>query len=163
MYSVNGGLTKGMVKAVIASVSKGIKSGSGLFADIGQASRLAAALDDVLDTPVSPELLPPTENGEIAQITEDRVGPYELHDFFLWHLVFLGKDRKKVQWLAGQVFERDYSAETIEKWLEVFCRRFMSQQFKRDCAPGGPQVAENSFSPRGGWIMPSDAYADLWK
>ena len=163
MYSVNGGLTKGMVKAVIASVSEGIKSGNGLFADLEQASRLAEALDDVLDTPVSPELLPPTESGEIAQITEDKVGPYELHDFYLWHMVFLGKDRQKVLWLAKQVFEGSYDNETIEKWLDTFCRRFVSQQFKRDCAPGGPQVADNSFSPRGGWVMPSDASGDFWK
>ena len=163
MYCVNGGLTKGMVKAVIASVSEGIKAGNGLFADFEEAGRLAEALDDVLATPISPELLPPTESGEITQITEDRVGPYELHDFYLWHMVFLGKDKQKVLWLANQVFEGVYDSETIEKWIDIFCKRFISQQFKRDCAPGGPQVADNSFSPRGGWVMPSDATGEFWK
>ena len=163
MYGVNGSLTKGMVKAVIATVSADIKAGVGPFAGLAQADRLAAALDDVLDTPISPELLPPDANGKIAQITEDKVGPYELHDFFLWHMVFLGKSREKTAWLAKQTFAGDYDGETVDKWLATFCRRFSSQQFKRDCAPGGPQAADFSFSPRGGWVMPSDASGELWK
>ena len=163
MYGVNGGLTKGMVKAVIGAVSARTSRGEGPFGSLKDRTRLGDALDDVLQTPISPELLPPDESGTIVQITEDKVGPYELHDFILWHMVFLGKSREKTAWLAKQVFEGVFDEPTVDKWLEVFCRRLVSQQFKRDCSAGCPQVLPFSFSPRTGWLMPSDASGNFWK
>jgi len=163
MYGVNGGLTKGLVKAVIGAVSSCTRRGEGPFGQCIDRVRLCDALDDVLATPVSPELLPPDENGSIAQITEDKVGPYELHDFILWHMVHLGKSREKTAWLAKQTFRGMYEEAVVDQWLEVFCRRLVSQQFKRDCSAGCPQVLDFSFSPRTGWLMPSDASGNFWK
>lgn len=123
---------------------------------------LRDTLLDVLDTPVSPELLPP-KDGEIAQKTEDIVGPYELHDFFLYHTVRNGFSPDKIFRIAKNVFEGEYTEETIEEWLAVFCRRFFNQQFKRSCMPDGVKVGSVDLSPRGSWRMPSDAKSSLWR
>ena len=117
---------------------------------------------DIVDTPISPELLPP-KDGEITQSTEDIVGPYELHDFFLYHMVQRGASPEKIFRLAKMAFAGDYEDKTIAKWLNVFVRRFFSQQFKRSCLPDGPKVSEISLSPRGGFTMPSDVAADIYK
>lgn len=116
-----------------------------------------AILLDILDTPVSPELLPPDENGKIAQKTEDNIGPYELHDFFLYNFVRFGFDKAKLKRLAQKAFDGTYTNEEIEKWLNVFIKRFFISQFKRSCIPDGPKVGSVSLSPRGDWRMPSDA------
>ncbi len=163
MYSVNRGLTKGLVRAVIAEITATAKMNETFFSGFPHTKELAAILRDVLDTPVSPELLPPNEDGSIAQITEDKVGPYALHDFFLWHLVFLGRNPDTVLWLAEQAFYGDYDSKTIEAWLSVFRRRFIANQFKRGCSPDGPKVTDYGLSPRGEWLMPSDASDAFWK
>jgi len=150
MYAVNVSIPKTLVRyltAYEAEKSEGI---------------LKNVLLDVLDTPVSPELLPPDNNGEIAQKTEDVVGPYELHDFFLYYLVRFGFSPSKIYYLAKQSFEGKYDNPTIEKWLTVFIKRFFSQQFKRSCLPDGPKVGSVTLSPRGDWRMPSDASVNLW-
>ena len=118
-------------------------------------------MEDILDSPVSPELLPAV-NGKIAQKTEDLVGPYELHDFFLFYIVRCAFPPRKVYRLAKRAFHGQYSDEVILKWLKTFYRRFFAQQFKRNCLPDGPKVGSVSFSPRGDWRMPSDAMAQLW-
>ena len=123
---------------------------------------LKAVLLDVLDTPVSPELLPPDENGEIAQKTEDVVGPYELHDFFLYYLVRFGFAPEKIYYLAKISFKEKYDNQTIKNWLTVFIKRFFSQQFKRSCLPDGPKVGSVTLSPRSDWRMPSDASVNMW-
>ncbi len=119
-------------------------------------------LNDILDTPVSPELLPP-DNGKISQKTEDLVGPYELHDFYLYYVIRLGYAPHKIYRMAVKAFKGTYDKETIMKWLKVFYRRFFAQQFKRSCLPDGPKVGTVSLSPRGDWRMPSDASAALWQ
>ena len=152
MYGVNGSIPKTLVRHLTAYAA-------------GQAEasdpELAAVLRDILDTPVSPELLPPKE-GEIAQRTEDLVGPYELHDFFLYYAVRWGFGPRKVFRLALAALEEDYGRETILKWLKNFYRRFFAQQFKRSCLPDGPKVGSLALSPRGDWRMPSDAVNTLW-
>lgn len=122
---------------------------------------LKDVLYDVLDTPVSPELLPP-KDGEIAQKTEDLVGPYELHDFFLYYFLRFGYSPRKIYRIARLAFAGEYEEETILKWLCTFLRRFFTQQFKRSCLPDGPKVGTVALSPRGDWRMPSDACVDLW-
>ncbi len=149
MYAVNAGIPKTLMRHLVAHVAG--QSGQGL----------AAVLRDILDTPVSPELLPP-EGGEIAQRTEDLVGPYELHDFFLYYAVARGFAPRKVYRLALHALGGSYDRAVILKWLKSFYRRFFSQQFKRSCMPDGPKVGELSLSPRGDWRMPSDAVAALW-
>ena len=121
-----------------------------------------AVLEDILATPVSPELLPADENGEIVQKTEDLVGPYELHDFFLYHMLRFGETPSKIYRLALIAFDGIYSGDVILHWLKTFIRRFFSQQFKRSCIPDGPKVGSVTLSPRGDWRMPSDASAALW-
>ena len=116
---------------------------------------------DILDTPVSPELIPP-EDGQISQKTEDLVGPYELHDFFLYHILRFGRHPAKVYRLALKAFEGVYDAATILRWLQTFYRRFFAQQFKRSCLPDGPKVGSVAVSPRGDLRMPSDACVTLW-
>ena len=123
--------------------------------------QLSACLRDILDTPVSPELLPPKE-GEIAQKTEDLVGPYQLHDFFLYYAVRWGFSPRKVYRLAQYALGSEYSNEMLLKWLNNFYRRFFTQQFKRSCLPDGPKVGTVTLSPRGDWAMPSDAVNALW-
>jgi NAD+ synthase (glutamine-hydrolysing) len=119
-------------------------------------------LKKILDTPISPELLPPDPKGEIKQKTEDIVGPYELHDFFLYHMIRYGASPSKILYLARQAFKGRYCEETIKSWLRVFLKRFFSQQFKRSCLPDGPKVGTISLSPRGDWRMPSDAEVRVW-
>lgn len=145
MYAVNSGIPKTLVRYLVDWVSHTLE---------GEAELI---LQDVLDTPVSPELLPADENGEIAQKTEDLVGPYELHDFFLYYFVRFGFTPEKIRFLANNAFDGDYTDEVIVKWLKVFLRRFFAQQFKRSCMPDGPKVGSINLSPRGDWRMPSDA------
>ena len=123
---------------------------------------LQKVLLDILDTPVSPELLPPEKDGTIAQKTEDVVGPYELHDFFLYYFVRFGYTPSKIFYLASKTFKDDYDRQTIKKWLLTFLRRFFTQQFKRSCIPDGPKIGSVTLSPRGDWRMPSDALSKLW-
>ncbi len=150
MYGINASVTKTLVRCLVTYI-----------ADTAEDKGLAAVLYDILDTPVSPELLPASE-GEISQKTEDLVGPYELHDFFLYYLIARSCSPRKVFRLAHYVFAGDYDDATILKWLRTFCRRFFAQQFKRSCLPDGPKVGDLSLSPRGDWRMPSDASAALW-
>ena len=152
MYAVNGGIPKTLVRHLTAYAANECEATD---------PQLAAVLRDILDTPVSPELLPPKE-GEIAQKTEDLVGPYELHDFFLFYVVRRGFSPRKVYRLALAALEGTYDRETILKWLKNFYRRFFTQQFKRSCLPDGPKVGSVTVSPRGGWQMPSDAVSALW-
>jgi NAD+ synthase (glutamine-hydrolysing) len=119
-------------------------------------------LEDVINTPISPELIPADENGEIKQKTENLVGPYELHDFFLYHFMRFGFSSEKIYLLAQNAFEGKYDNDTIRYWLKTFMRRFFQQQFKRSCMPDGPKVGSVSLSPRGDWRMPSDAVCTLW-
>ncbi len=150
MYGVNAGIPKTLVRHLVDFCSKTAES-----------PQLAKVLQDILNTPVSPELLP-AENGDISQKTEELVGPYELHDFFLYYLIRWGCEPKKVLRLAEYAFDGVYDRETILKWLKVFIRRFFNQQFKRSCLPDGPKVGTLSLSPRGDLRMPSDAVSDLW-
>lgn len=150
MYGVNAGVPKTLVRHLVQ-----------YYADACGNRELAEVLRDVLDTPVSPELLPPVD-GEIAQKTEDLVGPYELHDFFLYYMLRCGFPPAKVYRVARLAFRGLYEDEVILKWLKVFCRRFFSQQFKRSCLPDGPKVGSVAVSPRGDLRMPSDASARLW-
>ncbi len=152
MYGVNGSIPKTLVRHLTACAADEAE---------GSDPELAAVLRDILDTPVSPELLPPRE-GEIAQKTEDLVGPYELHDFFLYYALRWGFSPRKVFRLALQALGEDYGRETILKWLKNFYRRFFAQQFKRSCLPDGPKVGSLALSPRGDWRMPSDAVNTLW-
>ena len=117
---------------------------------------------DIVDTPISPELIPADENGNIKQKTEDLVGPYELHDFFLYHFLRFGSYPSKIYFLAQKAFAGIYDNATVKKWLYTFFRRFFQQQFKRSCLPDGPKVGSVSLSPRGDWRMPSDAVSRLW-
>lgn len=151
MYGVNCSIPKTLIKYLIEYV-----------ADTTDDNKLRDILKDILDTPVSPELLPPDENGEIAQITEDVVGPYELHDFFLYNMMRLGFEPDKIYYLAQIAFKDKYDNKTIYKWLRNFYWRFFSQQFKRSCIPDGPKVGSVSLSPRGDWRMPSDASVSDW-
>ena len=123
--------------------------------------KLKEVLDSINDTPVSPELIPPKE-GEISQITEDLVGPYELHDYFLYYGIRCGFSPKKVYRIALESFENRYNKETILKWMKVFYSRFFNQQFKRSCLPDGVKVGSVSLSPRGDLRMPSDALSNDW-
>ncbi|MCI2112189.1 MAG: NAD(+) synthase [Ruminococcus sp.] len=150
MYAVNASIPKTLVRYLTAYEAQ--KSDG----------TLKNVLLDVLDTPVSPELLPPDKNGEIAQKTEDVVGPYELHDFFLYYLVRFGYAPSKIYYMAKLSFKDKYSEETIKKWLTVFIKRFFSQQFKRSCLPDGPKVGSVTLSPRSDWRMPSDASVKAW-
>ena len=122
---------------------------------------LRDVLLDILDTPVSPELLPP-KDGKISQKTEDLVGPYELHDFYLYYMMRFGYTPSKIYRLACYTFQDAYDRATIYKWLRTFYRRFFSQQFKRSCLPDGPKVGSVALSPRGDWRMPSDASVAMW-
>lgn len=150
MYGVNASVPKTLVRYLVEYA-----------ADTEKDKELKRVLYDVLDTPVSPELLPP-EDGNIAQKTEDLVGPYELHDFYLYYMLRFGYEPGKIFRLAESTFAGDYDRETILKWLKTFCRRFFSQQFKRSCLPDGPKVGTVALSPRGDWRMPSDACAAVW-
>ena len=150
MYGVNASVPKTLVRYLVKRA-----------ADIEEDKELKAVLYDVLDTPVSPELLPPKE-GHIAQKTEDLVGPYELHDFYLYYFLRFGYAPSKIFKLAEIAFADEYDSVTILKWLETFCRRFFAQQFKRSCLPDGPKIGSVALSPRGDWRMPSDACVAAW-
>ena len=150
MYGVNASVPKTLVRHLVKYAADDTKD-----------EALKNVLYDVLDTPVSPELLPP-KDGDIAQKTEDLVGPYELHDFFLYFILRFGYEPSKIFRIACMTFDGEYDKETIFKWLETFCRRFFSQQFKRSCLPDGPKVGTVALSPRGDWRMPSDACVAVW-
>ena len=151
MYGVNAGVPKTLIQYLIRFLA-----GQEAF------TPQRATLLDVVDTPISPELTPADSSGNIKQKTEDLVGPYELHDFFLYHFMRFGFRPAKIYMLAQNAFASHYDAATIKKWLSTFCRRFFAQQFKRSCLPDGPKVGSISLSPRGDWRMPSDACSTLW-
>ena len=151
MYGVNASVPKTLVKHLVKWVAEH---------SVDEASR--RTLLDIVDTPISPELIPADENGNIRQITEDLVGPYELHDFFLYYFLRGGFAPSKIYFLAVRTFRGVYDEETVKKWLQTFCRRFFNQQFKRSCLPDGPKVGSVSLSPRGDWRMPSDASSGVW-
>ena len=149
MYSVNSSIPKTLVKYLVKYI-----------ADTDKKNK--KVLYDILSTPISPELLPADEKGNIKQITEDKIGPYILHDFYLYHFFRYGASPKKIYMLAVNTFENEYSKEEILKWLKVFIKRFFTQQFKRSCMPDGVKVGSISLSPRGDLRMPSDASYNIW-
>lgn len=157
MYGVNAGVPKTLIKYLVKFVATSEDS-----------DETRSILLDIIDTPISPELIPADEAGNITQKTEDLVGPYELHDFFLYHIIRFGYRPSKIFMLARKAFDGSnpeapfYDDETIKKWLTIFLRRFFNQQFKRSCLPDGPKVGSVSLSPRGDWRMPSDASSALW-
>ena len=151
MYGLNAGVPKTLVQYLIRYIAM-----------IPAFSEQRDTLIDVVETPISPELTPADAQGNIAQKTEDLVGPYELHDFFIYYLLRLGFRPAKIFMLAQHAFAGKYDDDTIKKWLQTFCRRFFNQQFKRSCLPDGPKVGSVSLSPRGDWRMPSDAASSLW-
>ena len=150
MYGVNASVPKTLVRHLVR-----------YYADTCGDEKLSAILLDVLDTPVSPELLPP-KDGVIAQKTEDLVGPYELHDFYLYYMLRAGFGPAKIYRIAKKAFAGQYEEEVILKWLKTFYRRFFAQQFKRSCLPDGPRVGSVAVSPRGDWRMPSDGCVRIW-
>ena len=147
MYGVNAGVPKTLVRYLVSYIAQEMAT---------------EVLRDIVDTPISPELIPADEQGNIRQKTEDLVGPYELHDFFLYYFLRFGFRPSKIYMLAQKAFAGIYDEEVIKKWLQTFCRRFFTQQFKRSCMPDGPKVGSVSLSPRGDWRMPSDASSALW-
>ena len=151
MYGVNSGVPKTLVRWIVQTVSE-----DPAFA----AAR--ATLEDILDTPISPELLPPDEKGQILQQTEDIVGPYALHDFFLYYAVRFGYEPARIYELCCMAFEGLFDRAIILKWLRSFYRRFWTQQFKRNCIPDGVKIGSIALSPRGDWRMPSDARSAAW-
>lgn len=151
MYAVNTSIPKTLVRSLVKFVAEN---------EVDEKSKVT--LLDVVDTPVSPELLPADDKGEIAQKTEDIVGPYELHDYFLYYMLRFGFSPKKIFFMARRSFDGQFDAETIKKWLRIFFKRFFQQQFKRSCMPDGPKVGSVNFSPRGDWRMPSDASSRMW-
>lgn len=150
MYGVNCSVPKTLVRYLVSFVAD------------ERGGELGEVLREILATPVSPELLPPDSSGKIAQKTEDTLGPYEVHDFFLYHFQRFGASPDKLMFMACRAFDGVYSREQLEKWLRLFLKRFFSQQFKRSCIPDGPKVGSVSLSPRGDWRMPSDAHAEAW-
>lgn len=151
MYAVNSGVPKTLIQYLVR------------WAADQSNAEVRDVLLDILDTPITPELLPAHEDGEISQKTEEVIGPYELHDFFLYHTVKYGARPRKIGFLAEHAFDGKYTPKEIKCWLDVFVKRFFSQQFKRNCIPDGPKVGTISLSPRGDWRMPSDAVDDLWR
>ena len=150
MYGVNASIPKTLVRHLVHYAARTARQDT-----------LRDVLMDILDTPVSPELLP-SQNGEISQQTEEIVGPYELHDFFLFYAIRYGFSPRKILFLARQAFGTSYSDQELHRWLRNFYWRFFAQQFKRSCIPDGPKVGSVSLSPRGDWRMPSDASSALW-
>ena len=151
MYGVNGSIPKTLVKYLVEWVANN---------KVDEASR--ATLLDIVDTPISPELIPADEHGNIKQKTEDLVGPYELHDFFLYQIIRFGYHPAKILFLAEKAFAGEYDRATLLKWLKNFYRRFFIQQFKRSCLPDGPKVGTLCLSPRSDWRMPTDAVSRIW-
>jgi len=163
MYNVNAGVPKTLIRYLLRWIIdhklNGPEADKSFCSDN---AALSYTLEDILNTPVSPELLPPGGDGNIAQKTEDSVGPYILNDFFIYYTVRYGMEPEKLFYIAKSAFSDDYSGETIKKWLKVFYTRFFTQQFKRNCMPDGPKTGSVCFSPRGSWRMPSDADNSLW-
>ncbi len=155
MYGVNASVPKTLIRYLIKYVAD---NPTGHFKN----KNVSEILLDILDTPVSPELLPPSDNGTISQVTEDIVGPYELHDFFLYNFMRMGFSSDKIIFLAKKAFSEKYTDEIIEKWFNIFLKRFFAQQYKRSCLPDGPKVGSVSLSPRGDWRMPSDARYNMF-
>ena len=151
MYGVNAGVPKTLVRSLVC------------WAAANRFETVSEILLDIADTPISPELLPAGEDGKIQQVTEDLVGPYELHDFFIYNFIRFGYTPSKIMFLARKAFEGRYDDDTIRKWLKTFIRRFFNQQFKRSCLPDGPKVGSVGLSPRGDWDMPSDAWSTLFQ
>ena len=150
MYGVNAGVPKTLVRHLVENEAEHLPK------------EIADILYDVLDTPVSPELLPPDENGKIQQKTEDTLGPYEVHDFYLYHFLRFGTRPEKMLFMASRAFAGVYTEEQLKRWLRLFIKRFWNNQFKRSCLPDGPKVGSVSLSPRGDWRMPSDADMEIW-
>lgn len=150
MYDVNGSVPKTLVRALVLHQ-----------AIVTADPALSRVLEDVAETPVSPELLP-SFGEEMEQKTEDIIGPYELHDFTLYHMLRYGTSPRRIFRMAQEAFAGKYSRDTILRWMKVFYKRFFAQQFKRSCMPDGPAVGCVTLSPRGGWVMPSDAASALW-
>ena len=159
MYAVNCDIPKTLVRHAVNWYADHARKFS---ADEEKAAELAAVLRDILDTPVSPELLPADSHGQIAQKTESILGAYEIHDFYLYHFAKYGAPPQKLLFLANYAFAGKYSEEELQKALKVFVRRFFTQQFKRSCIPDGPKVGTISLSPRADWRMPSDASYSDW-
>ncbi|MBQ2367206.1 MAG: NAD(+) synthase, partial [Bacteroidaceae bacterium] len=151
MYGVNASVPKTLIQHIVKHIAASSDD-----------EKIRTTLLDIVETPISPELIPADEQGNIKQKTEDLVGPYELHDFFLYHFVCNGFAPAKIFFMAQRAFCGIYDRETIKKWLTTFCRRFFIQQFKRSCMPDGPKVGNCSLSPRGDWKMPTDACSALW-
>lgn len=151
MYGVNASIPKSLIRWMIDSLI-----------EYNVFEKATDVLRDILDTPISPELLPPDEKGNIAQETEDIVGPYALHDFFLYYLMRFGFEPEKIYHLACRAFKDDFEPDAVLKWMKMFYRRFFTQQFKRNCMPDGVKVGSICLSPRGDWRMPSDASARVW-
>lgn len=150
MYGVNAGVPKTLVRHLVRNEAQQLPE------------EIAKILNDILDTPVSPELLPPDENGNIQQKTEETLGPYEVHDFYLYHFLRFGARPEKLLFMASRAFAGIYTEEQLKNWLKLFVRRFFTNQFKRSCLPDGPKVGSVSLSPRGDWRMPSDADCSVW-
>ena len=150
MYNVNCDIPKTLVRSIVYYIST------------ISVNTISTTLKNILETPISPELLPPDRNGNIIQKTEDNIGPYELHDFFLYHFVRHNFSPEKILFIASMSFNKIYDNDVILKWLKVFIRRFFSSQFKRSCSPDGPKIGSVSLSPRGDWKMPSDAECSRW-
>lgn len=159
MYNINGSIPKTLVIHLVKWIADNRMAS---IAIPGKQQEARKIIYDIIDTPISPELLPASEKGEISQKTEDIIGPYELHDFFLYHFMRLGETPEKILYTAVHAFSGKYDSETIEKWLRTFIRRFFTQQFKRNCMPDSPKVGSVALSPRGDWRMPSDASPDEW-
>ena len=157
MYAVNASIPKTLVKYLVGWAAENHFGG-----DAADGRSVKEILLDIIDTPISPELKPADDNGDIAQKTEDLVGPYELHDFFLYNIFRFGFAPSKVYFLARKAFAGAYTDEVILKWLRTFVRRFFAQQFKRSCLPDCPKVGSVSLSPRGDWRMPSDAWKTIF-
>jgi NAD+ synthase (glutamine-hydrolysing) len=152
MYNPNSSIPKTLVKFLVAWAARNEFDGE-----------VRRTLLDVVDTEISPELLPLSGDGKAQQATENSIGPYELHDFFLYHFLRYGAPPEKILFLAGHAqFDQPYHAAELRRWLQVFIKRFFANQFKRSCLPDGPKVGTISLSPRGDWRMPSDATAELW-
>lgn len=151
MYGVNAGVPKTLVQSLVKWAAENI------FSNVSE------ILADIVNTPISPELLPADEKDQIQQVTEDLVGPYELHDFFIYHFIRNGSSPEKILFLARKAFGQRYDEETIRKWLKTFTRRFFNQQFKRSCMPDGPKIGSVGLSPRGDWNMPSDAWSTIFQ
>lgn len=150
MYGVNAGVPKTLVRHLVRNEAQQLPE------------EISKILNDILDTPVSPELLPPDENGNIQQKTEETLGPYEVHDFYLYHFLRFGTRPEKLLFMASRAFAGIYTEEQLKNWLKLFVRRFFTNQFKRSCLPDGPKVGSVSLSPRGDWRMPSDADCSVW-